>query len=412
MALQRRPLALLDSLPALATWSRSGPVQAGLRGVPPGPGPPGADRLPHIRPNGPGLRAGPIGHGQRPGQRRAPGSPPPAPGHAARVPARAPARIRGRDAPGDHYGHGELARRRPAGPGGRIVHAHHHDRPARAVLLPSSTPPGPNPAPRLRRLPPRPLHRGQLASRLAPPPGHLPAGRGQQQMGAAAPGTRRQGSRSASGSPPRPAAPAPPGTSAPRRNGPGGSCTCGPGKSTRPSPPPAPGKTPGSGKTGYKARAGVEGLMHQAASVTGIRRARYLGLGKTRLEHLAAATADINVIRLDAWYTGSPWQDPGHPPSAHRPPARGVSFGFRQQDLSRSCCLESATRRRCHRYLDVMTAMIVGRGRLSPVPVSRPQNRGHHVDAAAAVAGGSGGYRPGGEGGVPQGRGAGHPDPR
>ena len=55
----------------------------------------------------------------------------------------------------------------------------------------------------------------------------------------------------------------------------------------------------------YKARAGVEGLMHQATHVTGIRRARYLGLAKTRLEHLAAATA-INVIRLDAWYSGKP----------------------------------------------------------------------------------------------------------
>jgi len=43
--------------------------------------------------------------------------------------------------------------------------------------------------------------------------------------------------------------------------------------------------------------------MHQATCVTGIRRARHLGLGKTRLEHLAAATA-INVIRLDARYAG------------------------------------------------------------------------------------------------------------
>jgi transposase len=58
-------------------------------------------------------------------------------------------------------------------------------------------------------------------------------------------------------------------------------------------------------KDRYKARAGVEGTMHQASHVTGIRRARYLGLDKTRLEHLAAATA-LNVIRLDAWYTGRP----------------------------------------------------------------------------------------------------------
>ena len=58
-------------------------------------------------------------------------------------------------------------------------------------------------------------------------------------------------------------------------------------------------------KDRYKTRAGVEGLMHQATCVTGIRRARYLGLAKTRLEHVAAATA-INVIRLDAWYAGHP----------------------------------------------------------------------------------------------------------
>jgi hypothetical protein len=58
-------------------------------------------------------------------------------------------------------------------------------------------------------------------------------------------------------------------------------------------------------KDRYKARAGVEGTMGQASHVTGIRHARYTGLPKTRLQHLAAATA-INVIRLDAWYTGKP----------------------------------------------------------------------------------------------------------
>jgi len=62
--------------------------------------------------------------------------------------------------------------------------------------------------------------------------------------------------------------------------------------------------TPGF-KDRYRARAGVEGTIAQATHVTGIRRARYLGLDKTRLEHLAAATA-INCIRLDAWYTGKP----------------------------------------------------------------------------------------------------------
>jgi hypothetical protein len=43
----------------------------------------------------------------------------------------------------------------------------------------------------------------------------------------------------------------------------------------------------------------------QAAHVAGIRRARYLGLPKTRLEHNTAAAA-INLIRLDAWWSGKP----------------------------------------------------------------------------------------------------------
>jgi hypothetical protein len=55
----------------------------------------------------------------------------------------------------------------------------------------------------------------------------------------------------------------------------------------------------------YRIRAGIEGAIAQATHVTGIRRARYLGLGKTRLEHNTAAAA-INLIRLDAWWTGKP----------------------------------------------------------------------------------------------------------
>jgi transposase len=58
-------------------------------------------------------------------------------------------------------------------------------------------------------------------------------------------------------------------------------------------------------KDRYKTRAGVEGTMHQATHVTGIRNARYTGLPKTRLEHLAAATA-INLIRTDDWLNGNP----------------------------------------------------------------------------------------------------------
>ena len=58
-------------------------------------------------------------------------------------------------------------------------------------------------------------------------------------------------------------------------------------------------------KTIYAARAGVEGTMRQTTHVTGIRTARYRGLPKTTLEHTIAATA-INIIRLDAHWTGHP----------------------------------------------------------------------------------------------------------
>jgi transposase len=53
----------------------------------------------------------------------------------------------------------------------------------------------------------------------------------------------------------------------------------------------------------YARRAGVEGSIHQAVSVTGARHARYRGSAKTRLEHIFAAVA-INLIRLDAHWQG------------------------------------------------------------------------------------------------------------
>jgi len=49
----------------------------------------------------------------------------------------------------------------------------------------------------------------------------------------------------------------------------------------------------------YAARAGVEGTIRQATPCHRIRRARYLGLPKTPLEHIITAAA-INMIRLDA----------------------------------------------------------------------------------------------------------------
>jgi transposase len=68
----------------------------------------------------------------------------------------------------------------------------------------------------------------------------------------------------------------------------------------------------GSWRDHYKIRAGVEGTIAQASHVTGIRRTRYTGLAKIRLEHLVAATA-VNLIRLDAWWTGSS----GRPRTTH-----------------------------------------------------------------------------------------------
>jgi transposase len=50
----------------------------------------------------------------------------------------------------------------------------------------------------------------------------------------------------------------------------------------------------------YAQRAGVEGTMSQGVRVTGLRRARYVGLAKTRLQHLATAAA-LNVVRVGAW---------------------------------------------------------------------------------------------------------------
>jgi hypothetical protein len=57
-------------------------------------------------------------------------------------------------------------------------------------------------------------------------------------------------------------------------------------------------------KQRYATRAGVEGTIHQAVAVTDVRRSRYIGLPKTRLSHVFAATA-INLIRLDAWWTST-----------------------------------------------------------------------------------------------------------
>jgi transposase len=55
----------------------------------------------------------------------------------------------------------------------------------------------------------------------------------------------------------------------------------------------------------YRKRAGVEGTLAQGVQTAGLRRARYRGLAKVRLEHVAIA-AGLCLQRLDAWWTETP----------------------------------------------------------------------------------------------------------
>jgi transposase len=56
-------------------------------------------------------------------------------------------------------------------------------------------------------------------------------------------------------------------------------------------------------KATYAKRAGVEGTLSQGVRAFGLRHCRYVGLAKTRLQHLATAAA-INIERLAAWLDG------------------------------------------------------------------------------------------------------------
>jgi transposase len=51
----------------------------------------------------------------------------------------------------------------------------------------------------------------------------------------------------------------------------------------------------------YARRAGVEGTLSQAVTAADLRRARYIGIVKTHLQHLAIALG-MNVLRLGAWW--------------------------------------------------------------------------------------------------------------
>lgn len=55
----------------------------------------------------------------------------------------------------------------------------------------------------------------------------------------------------------------------------------------------------------YRRRAGIEGTISQGVRALGLRRARYRGLGKSHLQHVATAAA-INIERLADWLDGVP----------------------------------------------------------------------------------------------------------
>jgi transposase len=58
-------------------------------------------------------------------------------------------------------------------------------------------------------------------------------------------------------------------------------------------------------KAQYAQRAGVEGTHSQGIRRCGLRRARYMGLAKTHLQHLITAVA-LNAVRLGEWWLGTP----------------------------------------------------------------------------------------------------------
>jgi len=67
-------------------------------------------------------------------------------------------------------------------------------------------------------------------------------------------------------------------------------------------------------KQQYKKRAGVEGTLSQGTRAFGLRRCRYLGLAKARLQHLATAAA-MNLTRLVQWLV-----DEAQPKEPYRSP--------------------------------------------------------------------------------------------
>jgi hypothetical protein len=58
----------------------------------------------------------------------------------------------------------------------------------------------------------------------------------------------------------------------------------------------------------YAARAGIEGTHTQAIRRCGLRKCRYIGLAKTRLQHVITAVA-VNLVRVAEWHNDIPSAD-------------------------------------------------------------------------------------------------------
>lgn len=65
----------------------------------------------------------------------------------------------------------------------------------------------------------------------------------------------------------------------------------------------------------YNRRAGVEGTISEGVRAFGLRRCRYIGLEKTRVQHILAACA-MNVARI------ADWDERDNTPARGRPPSR------------------------------------------------------------------------------------------
>ncbi len=58
-------------------------------------------------------------------------------------------------------------------------------------------------------------------------------------------------------------------------------------------------------RTLYAQRQGIEGTISQGVRAFGLRQARYRGLAKTALQHVATAAA-LNLDRMTAWLAKRP----------------------------------------------------------------------------------------------------------